>query len=75
MEQPQFLDAHKIRADFPILNQKIYGDKPLVFFDSAASSQKPQAVIDTLTRVYTSVYANVHRGIHHLSEKAGTSLN
>ena len=70
MEQSQFLDAHKIRADFPILKQKIYGDKPLVFFDSAASSQKPQAVIDTLTRVYTSVYANVHRGIHYLSEKA-----
>ncbi len=66
----QTLDVDKIRADFPILNQKIYGDKPLVFFDSAASSKKPQAVIDSITRVYTSIYANVHRGIHFLSEQA-----
>ena len=70
MAYSQTLNVDKIRADFPILNQKIYGDKPLVFFDSAASSQKPQAVIDTISRVYTSVYANVHRGIHYLSEKA-----
>ena len=70
MNYSQTLNVDKIRSDFPILNQQIYGDKPLVFFDSAASSQKPQAVIDTISRVYTSVYANVHRGIHYLSEKA-----
>lgn len=71
MQHPQpELNVEKIRADFPILNQTIYDNKPLVFFDSAASSQKPQAVIDSISRVYTSVYANVHRGIHYLSEKA-----
>ena len=70
MEHSQTLDVEKIRSDFPILNQKIYGDKPLVFFDSAASSQKPQVVIDSISRVYTSIYANVHRGVHYLSEKA-----
>ena len=70
MTYSQTLNVEKIRSDFPILNQRIYDDKPLVFFDSAASSQKPQVVIDSITRVYTSVYANVHRGIHYLSEKA-----
>lgn len=70
MTYSQTFDVEKIRADFPILNQRIYDDKPLVFFDSAASSQKPQAVIDSITRVYTSIYANVHRGIHFLSERA-----
>ena len=70
MESSQILDIKKIRNDFPILHQKIHDNKQLVFFDSAASSQKPKSVIDTITNVYSTYYSNVHRGIHHLSEKA-----
>lgn len=70
MQTPLALDVDKIREDFPILNQKIHGNKKLVFFDSAASSQKPKQVIDKISEVYYSYYANVHRGIHHLSERA-----
>jgi len=60
----------KIRADFPILQQEAYPGKPLVFLDSAASSQKPAAVIDTMSRYYQNDHANVHRGVHKLSEAA-----
>ncbi|MEO9167308.1 MAG: cysteine desulfurase [Aestuariivirga sp.] len=56
----------KIRADFPILSREVYG-KPLVYFDNAASAQKPQAVIDAMTSAMTETYANVHRGLHFLS--------
>lgn len=63
------LDVHKIRADFPILQQKIHG-KPLVYFDNGATSQKPQVVIDTLNRYYSSENSNIHRGVHFLSERA-----
>jgi cysteine desulfurase / selenocysteine lyase len=56
-----------IRADFPILNRKVY-DKPLVYFDNGATTQKPQVVIDTLTEIYTSYNANIHRGVHLLSD-------
>ncbi|MHA2365560.1 MAG: aminotransferase class V-fold PLP-dependent enzyme, partial [Candidatus Hodarchaeales archaeon] len=63
-------DVEKIRKDFPVLDQKIYDDKPLIFFDSAASSQKPQQVIDSIIQTYSKKYANVHRGIHYLSELA-----
>jgi cysteine desulfurase/selenocysteine lyase len=59
----------RIRQDFPILKQRIHG-KPLVYLDNAASAQKPQAVIDALSRFYSTSYANVHRGIHQLSEQA-----
>lgn len=62
-------DPYKARADFPILSTQANG-KPLVYLDSAASAQKPQAVIDAMTDVMTSSYANVHRGIHYLSNKA-----
>jgi len=61
--------AAKIRADFPILNQEVHG-KPLIYFDSAATSQKPLAVIETLNNYYKSYNANVHRGDHCLSGKA-----
>ncbi len=62
-------DLQQVREDFPILEQKIHG-KPLVYLDNAASTQKPRAVIDTLSRFYASEYANIHRGVHFLSEVA-----
>ena len=55
-----------IRADFPILRRKVRG-KPLVYLDNAATTQKPQAVLDALTHYYTDINANVHRGVHELS--------
>ena len=62
-------DVNKIRADFPILETKI-NDNPLVYFDNGASAQKPQCVIDAVNRAYGAEYANVHRGLHHLSNLA-----
>ena len=63
------LDVAKIRADFPILERRI-GDKPLVYLDNAATSQKPKQVIEALTDYYTRYNANVHRGVHTLSVEA-----
>jgi cysteine desulfurase/selenocysteine lyase len=63
------LDAQRLRADFPIFEQKIHG-KPLAYLDSAASSQKPRQVLDTVRDFYETSYANVHRGVYTLSEKA-----
>jgi cysteine desulfurase/selenocysteine lyase len=68
MKPPSF-DVERIRRDFPILDQKVHG-KPLVYFDNAASSQKPRAVIDALKHYYENDHANVHRGVHALSERA-----
>ncbi|MDH3689362.1 MAG: cysteine desulfurase [Gammaproteobacteria bacterium] len=62
-------DVEKIRADFPILNQQIHG-KPLVYLDSGASAQKPNAVIAAVDHYYRTSHANVHRGVHTLSERA-----
>jgi cysteine desulfurase/selenocysteine lyase len=62
-------DVNRIRADFPILAMQIYG-KPLVYLDNAASAQKPRAVLDRLDEVYTTQYANVHRGLHFLANEA-----
>jgi len=62
-------DVDRIRADFPILAMEVYG-KPLVYLDNAASAQKPRAVLDRLTKAYTSEYANVHRGLHYLANEA-----
>ena len=62
-------DVDKIRADFPALAMQVYG-KPLVYLDNAASAQKPQAVLDRLTKAYTREYANVHRGLHFLANEA-----
>ncbi len=59
-------DVAKIRADFPILSREVNG-KPLVYLDNGASAQKPQVVIDAVTRGYSEEYANVHRGLHYLS--------
>lgn len=63
------LDIHKIRADFPILSQKVNG-KPLVYFDNGATSQKPQVVIDAISNYYKEINANIHRGVHTLSQLA-----
>ncbi len=63
------LDVQKIRADFPILKREVNG-KPLVYFDNAATSQKPQKVIDAITEYYTLYNANIHRGVHALSQEA-----
>jgi cysteine desulfurase/selenocysteine lyase len=65
---PSF-DAERVRQDFPILHQTIHGH-PLVYLDSAATSQKPQVVIDAVSRFYLSDNSNVHRGVHRLSERA-----
>jgi cysteine desulfurase / selenocysteine lyase len=62
-------DVEAIRADFPILHQDIHG-KPLVYLDNAASSQHPQVVIDSMSRYYERDHANVHRGVHTLSQRA-----
>jgi len=62
-------DVDRVRKDFPLLRQQVHG-KPLVYLDNAATSQKPQAVIDTLTRYYAEENSNVHRGVHLLSERA-----
>ena len=63
------LEINDIRKEFPILEQKVYG-KQLVYLDNAATTQKPQCVIDTISEVYTTINANVHRGVHHLSQVA-----
>src|SRR5262249_12265187 len=62
-------DVERIRRDFPALRQEVHG-KPLVYLDNAATSQKPQVVIDALTAYYAHDNANVHRGVHLLSERA-----
>ena len=64
-----FYDVEAIRRDFPILTRTVNG-KPLVFLDSAASAQKPQAVIDAVVGCYSNEYANVHRGVYALSQIA-----
>jgi len=64
------LDVRAIREDFPILRQTVRDGKPLAYLDNAATSQKPRAVIDAISRYYTQTNANVHRGLHELSERA-----
>lgn len=67
-------EIENIRKDFPILSQKIYG-KPLIYFDNAATSQKPQVVIDALTKYYGTYNANIHRGVHYLSQQASNAYD
>jgi cysteine desulfurase / selenocysteine lyase len=69
MTKDTLWDVERVRKDFPALHQEVHG-KPLVYLDSAATSQKPQAVIDALVRYYSQDNANVHRGVHALSERA-----
>lgn len=68
-ESPVKFDIDRIRQDFPILQQTVHG-RPLVYLDNAATSQKPQVVIDALTRYYTEQNSNIHRGVHYLSQLA-----
>ena len=68
MTKPIALDVERIRKDFPILTQTVRGKK-LVFLDSAASAQKPRAVIDAMVLAMETQYANVHRGLHWMSER------
>ena len=63
------MDLQKIRKDFPILSREVYG-KPLVYFDNGATTQKPRIVVDSIADEYYSVNANVHRGVHYLSQQA-----
>jgi cysteine desulfurase/selenocysteine lyase len=63
------LDVERVRQDFPILSQRVRG-KPLIYLDNAATSQKPRPVIDAVSRFYASENANIHRGVHYLSERA-----
>mgnify|MGYP003641406708 CR=1 FL=1 len=69
---PTAFDPLKVRADFPILSRQVHG-RDLAYLDSAASAQKPQQVIDAITRAYGEEYANVHRGAYYLSELATTN--
>lgn len=66
---PETFDAKKIRADFPVLDQMV-NDEPLIYLDNAATTQKPQAVLDVLNHYYLHDNANVHRGVHTLAERA-----
>ena len=63
------IDVCKMRAQFPLLHQKV-NSKDLVYFDNGASTQKPQVVIDALNHYYSNDNANIHRGVHHLSQLA-----
>ncbi|MSQ97029.1 MAG: SufS family cysteine desulfurase [Gemmataceae bacterium] len=67
--KPASFDVERIRGDFPILHQQVHG-KPLVYLDNAASAQKPRAVIDAIKHYYENDHANIHRGVHALSERA-----
>jgi cysteine desulfurase/selenocysteine lyase len=62
-------DINKVREDFPILSRTVYG-RPLVYFDNAATTQKPRCVVEAMTEEYYNVNANVHRGVHYLSQQA-----
>ena len=62
-------DPNEIREQFPILATQVYG-KPLVYLDNAATTQKPRCVIDAISEAYCTINANVHRGVHHLSQVA-----
>jgi len=66
-------DIERIRADFPILTTEVYPGVPLVYLDSAASSQKPLVVLEAMDDYYRHTHANVHRGVHRLSELATTA--
>src|SRR5256885_13970383 len=67
--QKKMIDWESLRADFPILHQKVHGH-PLIYFDNAATTQKPRVVIGALRNYYERDNANVHRGIHELSNRA-----
>ncbi|MGE3936167.1 MAG: aminotransferase class V-fold PLP-dependent enzyme, partial [Rhodospirillaceae bacterium] len=66
-------DVAGIRDDFPILGELVYG-KPLVYLDNGASAQKPRQVIEAISNAYSTEYANVHRGVHYLSQRATDAM-
>lgn len=70
MLQKGILDVEKIRQDFPILQRKVMGGKPLVYLDNAATTQKPLAVINAITDYYTNYNSNIHRAVHQMAEEA-----
>ena len=72
VQQLTRLDTDKIRPDFPILKREI-NDRPLIYLDNAATTQKPQSVIDALSHYYTTMNANIHRGLHTLAEESTTA--
>ena len=69
MKTVELLDVEKIRKDFPILKREVNG-RPLVYLDNAATSQTPQQVIDVIVDYYSNYNANIHRGVHSLSQEA-----
>jgi cysteine desulfurase / selenocysteine lyase len=69
LNRPRSADVSLLRRDFPILERRVHG-KPLVYLDNAATTQKPQVVIDRIGRYYAEENANIHRGVHLLSEHA-----
>jgi cysteine desulfurase / selenocysteine lyase len=69
------LDVGRVRADFPILSETVRDGRPLVYLDNAATSQKPRQVIAAISRFYTSENANIHRGLHYLSERATSAYD
>src|SRR5512139_1420073 len=71
-QRKKMIDWSKLRADFPILDQQVHG-QPLIYFDNGATTQKPRAVIEALRHYYERDNANVHRGIHELSNRATTA--
>jgi cysteine desulfurase / selenocysteine lyase len=73
VQAPVALDAERLRADFPIFEQQFHG-KPLVYLNSAATSQKPRQVLDAMTRFYETSYGSVHRGVYELAERATAGL-
>jgi cysteine desulfurase / selenocysteine lyase len=75
LRHPAPLDVARIRGDFPILSQTVRGGHPLVYLDNAATSQKPRQVIDAISRFYAVENANIHRGLHYLSERATTGYD
>src|SRR5208337_2740906 len=69
VEKVTTINVSKLREDFPVLKRQVNG-KPLIYFDNAATSQKPESVIETTDRYYREYNANIHRGIHKLAEEA-----
>ncbi len=69
------LDPYALRKDFPILERRVQGDSPLIYFDNGATTQHPRSVIDAMTAVYENNYANVHRGIHTLAQESDDLYN
>lgn len=73
--QTATFDVMRVRADFPVLHQHIYDGRPLVYLDNAATTQKPKAVIDRIRDFYTRENANIHRGVHYLSQQASDAYD